>query len=44
MTEHTSVYLCNALTLVVGELVCADDGADELVLIFGQALRVLDWE
>ena len=44
MTEHTSVYLCNALTLVVGELVRADDGADKLILIFGQALRVLDWE
>ena len=44
VTEHTSVNLSNALTLVVSELVGADDGADEVVLIFGQAFRVLDWE
>ena len=44
MTEYTSVNLCNALTLVVRELVCAYDGADELVLLFGQALRILDGE
>jgi hypothetical protein len=44
MTEHTGVNLCYALTLVVRELVCAYDGANKLVLIFGQALWVLDGE
>ena len=44
MTEDTSVNLSDALALVVRELVGADDGSDKLVLIFGQALRVLDGE
>ena len=44
MAEDTSVNLSDALALVVRELVSSYDGADKLVLIFGQALGVLDWE